>query len=339
MSARTSSRDCANLQSCPNCTSRPRALTANRVRQDGPTIVQVRPTTSASSANHSGSSEPALRTEVQPPGGFDRFESMVARIPITNVSPVLEHGRYPVKAVPGEALTVAGERVPRGPRPARRGRRTDRLPGQGPAAGPDDRAGVPGPVRGEVAPDSEGAWTYRIESWSDPYGTWKHNAEIKIAAEIDVQLMFTEGDLLFKRAIKNIPPAHPRARPRATTLTSAAAAGRDKKLPVPVRLAALTSPEVGRRPASLPAPRPRVDRRALPDLRRPRAGALRLLVRVLPAQRGCDVRRQDARVEDRHLHHGQRAPPRRRRHGLRHHLPSADPPDRGRSTARVPTTP
>ena len=31
---------------------------------------------------------------------------MVERIPITDVSPLVEHGRYPVKATAGETLTV-----------------------------------------------------------------------------------------------------------------------------------------------------------------------------------------------------------------------------------------
>src|SRR5262249_49092194 len=98
--------------------------------------------------------------------------------------------------------------------------------------------------RATVSPDSEGEWTYRVESWSDPYGTWRHAAEIKIPAEIDVELMFTEGQLLFKRAIKNISGRTENGKTARATLTAAAAAGRDKKLPAQVRLAALTSPEV-----------------------------------------------------------------------------------------------
>jgi starch synthase (maltosyl-transferring) len=169
---------------------------------------------------------------------------MVARIPITNVSPVIEHGRYPVKAVPGEILTVEAAVFREG---------HDML-GAGvvltDAAGRDRplvhmrELDFPNLYQAEVSPDDVGAWTYRIESWSDPYGTWRHAAEIKIPAEIDVELMFTEGQLLFKRAIKNIPPRTDAGKAARQTLTSAAAAGRDKKLPAQVRLAALTSPEV-----------------------------------------------------------------------------------------------
>ena len=31
-----------------------------------------------------------------------------------------------------------------------------------------------------VEPDTEGWWTYRVEGWSDPYGTWDHDATIKV---------------------------------------------------------------------------------------------------------------------------------------------------------------
>ncbi|MBA2559458.1 MAG: DUF3416 domain-containing protein, partial [Propionibacteriales bacterium] len=93
-------------------------------------------------------------------------------------------------------------------------------------------------------PDAEGAWTYRVESWSDPYATWRHAAEIKIPAEIDVELMFTEGGLVLTRAGEGIPATTREGKAARTTLDAAVAAGRDDKRPPQVRLAALTSPEV-----------------------------------------------------------------------------------------------
>jgi len=169
---------------------------------------------------------------------------MVARIPITNVSPVIEHGRYPVKAVPGEILTVEAAVFREGhdmlgagvvlTDPAGRDRPLVHM----------TEADFPNLYQAEVSPDDVGAWTYRIESWSDPYGTWRHAAEIKVPAEIDVELMFTESQLLFKCAIKSISPRTDAGKAARQTLSSAASAGRDKKLPAQVRLAALTSPEV-----------------------------------------------------------------------------------------------
>jgi starch synthase (maltosyl-transferring) len=169
---------------------------------------------------------------------------MVARIPITNVSPVIEHGRYPVKAVPGEVLTVDAAVFREGHDMLGAGVVLTDSSGRDRPLVHMRELDFPNRYRAEVSPDAVGAWTYRVESWSDPYGTWRHAAEIKVPAEIDVELMFTEGQQLFKRAIKNISPRTEAGKAARQTLTSAAAAGRDKKLPAQVRLAALTSPEV-----------------------------------------------------------------------------------------------
>ncbi|MDW4911782.1 maltotransferase domain-containing protein, partial [Streptomyces sp. ADMS] len=36
-----------------------------------------------------------------------------------------------------------------------------------------------------VTPDAPGEWTYTVEAWGDPIGTWRHHAGIKIPAGID----------------------------------------------------------------------------------------------------------------------------------------------------------
>jgi starch synthase (maltosyl-transferring) len=56
-----------------------------------------------------------------------------------------------------------------------------------------------------ITPDLEGAWSFEIQAWSDPLGTWEHDAGIKIPAGVDVDLMFTEGRLLFERVLKSLP--------------------------------------------------------------------------------------------------------------------------------------
>ncbi len=166
---------------------------------------------------------------------------MVERIPITEVTPVIEHGQYPVKATPGETITVGATVFREG---------HDAL---GAGVVLTDPKGRDRPLRflakttepdvftGTVTPDAEGAWSYRIEAWSDPYATWRHAAEIKIPAEIDVELMFAEGALVLARAAKGVPV---RERTLRTVLSAAAKAARDNKRPVAVRLAAMTSPEV-----------------------------------------------------------------------------------------------
>jgi len=166
---------------------------------------------------------------------------MVARIPILDVAPVIEAGRYPAKAVVDELFTVTATVVRDG---------HDRL-GAGvvlfdpegtaqplvamrPMAEPDRYAAT-------VRPDREGAWSFRVESWSDPYATWRHDAEIKIAADVDVELMLTEGALLLARAVRRLRKAGPADK---VVLRDAVTALRDTSRPVPARLAAGTADEV-----------------------------------------------------------------------------------------------
>ena len=85
-----------------------------------------------------------------------------------------------------------------------------------------------------------GPWTFEIESWSDPVATWRHNAEIKIPAGIDVDLMFTEGALLLERLAEQLPKRGAQRK----TVTDALTAVRDTTRPEPVRYAAAVSPQI-----------------------------------------------------------------------------------------------
>ena len=169
---------------------------------------------------------------------------MVARIPITGVGPVVELGRFPVKAVTGESFTVEATVFREG---------HDRLGAGVVLTGPDGKdrpiavmSELDGPDRyaAMVTPDTSGAWSFRVESWSDPYASWRHAAEVKVAAGIDVERMLAEGALVLERAGRNAPGEPAGAEAARSTFRSAVAAGRDSSFPVPVRLAALTSPEV-----------------------------------------------------------------------------------------------
>ena len=53
---------------------------------------------------------------------------------------------------------------------------------------------------GILTPSGTGNWSFVIEAWHDRYGTWHHNAEVKIAAGIDVELMLAEGSALLAEA-------------------------------------------------------------------------------------------------------------------------------------------
>ncbi|MDQ3629553.1 MAG: alpha-1,4-glucan--maltose-1-phosphate maltosyltransferase [Actinomycetota bacterium] len=167
---------------------------------------------------------------------------MVTRIPIMDVRPVVEGGRYPVKAAVGEPFTVSATVFREG---------HDQLGCGVVLTGPDgqDRPLVrllkhgdqPDEYAAPVRPDEMGPWAFRIESWGDPYATWKHDATVKIDAGVDVELMLTEGALLLTRAAEALPRD---AAVDGQTLADAAKALADDARPVAARLAAGVSEEV-----------------------------------------------------------------------------------------------
>jgi starch synthase (maltosyl-transferring) len=92
----------------------------------------------------------------------------------------------------------------------------------------------------DLTPDGEGDWTFQVEGWSDPYGTWRHDAGLKVAADVDTELMLTEGARLLKRAART--PGRPR--PQAQLLRDAVRGLRDTDRPAQARLAAGTCAQV-----------------------------------------------------------------------------------------------
>ncbi|MBI9116074.1 alpha-1,4-glucan--maltose-1-phosphate maltosyltransferase [Sanguibacter suaedae] len=164
----------------------------------------------------------------------------LGRIPVVDVAPVVEHGTWPAKAVVGEVVpveatvfreghdAVAATAVLVSPTgKTRTARMVDVAPGL-------DR------FRAEMVPDELGEWMLRVEGWSDPVGTWVHDATIKIEAGVDVDLMLAEGAALFTRAATR--PRLPRA--EGTLLRGVVRALKDTKRPPLARLAVATSPEV-----------------------------------------------------------------------------------------------
>ena len=100
-----------------------------------------------------------------------------------DVSPVVDGGARPAKAVVGERFLVGATVFREG---------HDAVNASVVLVAPDGTEHVtamtstnPGlnTWAAVVEPDSEGCWTYRVEGWSDPYGTWDHDATIKVTAE------------------------------------------------------------------------------------------------------------------------------------------------------------
>src|SRR3954454_22548208 len=147
-----------------------------------------------------------------------RFAVMIGRIPISNVAPVVECGRWPAKAAVGERVTISATVFREGHdavaanavlvAPDGREQRFNRMH---PVGSGTDR------WESEALVDAEGDWTFRVEAWGDPIGTWRHDAEIKIPLDQDVDLVCEEGARLHERATKEAPKAARQAITKAVT--------------------------------------------------------------------------------------------------------------------------
>jgi len=166
---------------------------------------------------------------------------VTGRIPITAVEPIVAAGAYPAKSSVGETFTISATVFREGhdavnanvaiTAPSGQVRRMLMTPG------------TPGTDRWsvEVTLTEPGLHTFVVEGWSDPYGTWRHSAEIKVPAGIDLDLVFAEGVAFFERAAAAVPPA---VRVDRATLVDAARALANSELPAEARLAAGLSPQV-----------------------------------------------------------------------------------------------
>lgn len=107
-----------------------------------------------------------------------------------------------------------------------------------------------------VMPDSPGDWSFRIDTWSDPWGTWVHDTEVKMRAGVDKELMCLEGIKLLERALAGQvfraprPPARPKLTPAPLSAAEKQLLQRsikilsDQSLPADARFRAVTSPEM-----------------------------------------------------------------------------------------------
>ncbi|MHA6750013.1 alpha-1,4-glucan--maltose-1-phosphate maltosyltransferase [Dermacoccus nishinomiyaensis] len=124
----------------------------------------------------------------------------IGRIPVTDVMPIVDCGNLPTKSVVDEPFTVRATVFREG---------HDAVNASLVMTSPHGAERIvtmtcvnPGLDlwTGEVEADHEGVWHFRVEGWSDPYGTWDHDATIKVAAGVDVEVMFEEGARVLERA-------------------------------------------------------------------------------------------------------------------------------------------
>lgn len=164
----------------------------------------------------------------------------IGRIPVQDVRPCVDGGARPAKSVVGEQFDVTATVFREGhdavnatlvltdpdgvehPRPM-----TCLNPGLNHWSAP-------------VVADRIGWWSYRVEGWSDPYGTWVHDASIKVAAGVDTELMLEEGARVLTRARDEVK----RPKARRAALSAAVKALRDTSADPLQRLAAGTDPAI-----------------------------------------------------------------------------------------------
>jgi starch synthase (maltosyl-transferring) len=161
-------------------------------------------------------------------------------MPITQVSPTVLGGRRPAAAAVGELIPIRATCLREGHDAL--GAHAVLIDPQGNEHTRVRMAPIPDGLdtwQGLVRPDAIGHWQFVIESWSDPWATWLHRAQVKIPAGIDVEVELLEGAAVLARAAALCgDPA------TAELLRQAVATVRTGGLPVPVRLAAATDARV-----------------------------------------------------------------------------------------------
>ncbi|WNO72186.1 MULTISPECIES: alpha-1,4-glucan--maltose-1-phosphate maltosyltransferase [unclassified Streptomyces] len=164
---------------------------------------------------------------------------MIGRIPVLDVSPQVDCGRRPAKAVVGETFQVAAT-VFREGHDAVAANVVLRDPSGRPGPWTPMRELAPGTDRwgADITPDTEGRWSYAVEAWSDPVATWRHQAGIKVPAGIDTALVLAEGAELYERAAAGVPKGDGRE-----AVLAAVDALRDTSRSSAARLAAALAPD------------------------------------------------------------------------------------------------
>ncbi|CAL9588198.1 alpha-1,4-glucan--maltose-1-phosphate maltosyltransferase [Streptomyces sp. enrichment culture] len=191
-------------------------------------------------ARHHSSASPATPAAAASPVSPAESATVVGRIPVLDVRPVVQRGRRPAKAVTGESFEVSATVFREG---------HDAVAANVVLRDPEGRPGPWTPMRelapgtdrwgATVTPTGTGLWSYTVEAWSDPVTTWRHHARIKIPAGLDTELVLEEGARLYERAAAGVPRSEDRRE-----LLAAVDALRDEERPAASRLAAALTPEV-----------------------------------------------------------------------------------------------
>jgi starch synthase (maltosyl-transferring) len=154
------------------------------------------------------------------------------RVVIEGVLPQIDGGRYPVKRVVGDVVTIGADVYKDG---------HDLLGARIAYRAPDERQWAYAPMTydepqdrwsGSFRVDRVGRWSYTVEGWSDTFATWRSELGKKIAAGQDVASELLEGAALIAAAARRAKSA------ARASLVEVAARLRDRSAPVAERSAA-----------------------------------------------------------------------------------------------------
>jgi len=154
------------------------------------------------------------------------------RFTVRDVSPVVECGIYPAKAVEAEIIPFAVTAFREGHDHI--GVELSLTDPRGTTVGPFPMTELPGSdrYRANFTATTMGRWSFSITTWSDPVSTWRRRAEIKIPAGLDTDLELREGASCIEKVARGLRGGE------KDTLISAIATMRDTALPTVLRYAA-----------------------------------------------------------------------------------------------------
>ena len=164
------------------------------------------------------------------------FQARVGRIPIRQLSPQQPENLWPAKSFVGEVVPFQATVFKEG---------HDILGVDVLLSDPEGnqsrhrmRAVAPGTDRwqSDQQLNTAGEWIWSVQAWVDDYATWLHDAQIKVPAGVDTELMLAIGSTLLSRALK--------ASPRNKALVEAAKTVAATSLAPTERLAAAAEPKV-----------------------------------------------------------------------------------------------
>ena len=129
-----------------------------------------------------------------------RHDDPIGRLPILNITPRVEGGRWPAKGIVGEVIPFSAVVFREG---------HDALGVELLLTSPTGKqtvhrmhAGTPGSDRWHASAQltEQGHYRFQIRAFSDEFETWHHNTEVKLAVGVDEELMMLEGIRLLTRA-------------------------------------------------------------------------------------------------------------------------------------------